>query len=50
MRVEGRKVAEITVFIRKDKVVSIWDGIVHTDKQCKSLSGIVTEALKMVEA
>ena len=48
MRVKGRKVAQIAIIIRKDKVTSVWDGIGNTDKKIKSLSRIVSEALKMV--
>ena len=50
MRVEVRKVADIAIFIRKDKVASRWDGIGHIDKPFKSISIRVAEILKRVEA
>ena len=50
VRVEGRKVADIARLIRKEKYASEWDGIIHTDKQFKSLSRRVAEALKRVGA
>ena len=49
MRFEGRKVADISRLILKDKCVYGWDGIGHTDKQFKSFSRIVADALKRVE-
>ena len=48
VRVEGRKVAEIARLIHKQKGASGWDGIVHTDKQFKSLSIRAEDALKRV--
>ena len=50
MRVEGRKVTDIEILIRKDKCLSGWDGIGHIDKQFKSISIRVAEILKRVEA
>ena len=48
--VQGQKVADIARLVFKDKGASGWDGIGHTDKQFKSLSRRVAEALKRVEA
>ena len=42
--------SDISRLIRKEKGASGWDGIGHTDKQFKSLSRKVAEALKRVEA
>ena len=50
VKVEVRKVADTARLIRKEKGVSGWYRIVHTDRKLKSLSIRVAEKLKRVEA